>query len=55
MWLWNLRTLGKVGMNDVFTGTQRGKDWVAWPEEFPHGKEIWEDKTARKIAGKIRE
>lgn len=53
MWLWKLRTLGKVGVNEVSTGTQRQKDGVGWPEEFLHGKEIWEDKNMRKIAGTI--
>lgn len=52
MWLWKLGTLGKVGVSGVPAGTQRGKDGVGWPEEFPRGKEIWEDKNVRKIAGK---
>lgn len=47
------RNPGKVAVNDASAGTQRGNDWVGWPEEFPHGKEIWEDKNVRKIAGKI--
>jgi len=52
VWLWKLRTLGKVGVNDVSAGTQRGKDGVGWPEGLPCGKEMWEDKNVRKIAGK---
>lgn len=53
MWLWKLRTLGKVGVNEVSTGTQRQKNGIGWPEEFQARKEIWEDKNMRKIAGTI--
>lgn len=44
MWLWKLGTLGKVGVNDMSTGNQRGKDGAGWSEDYPRGK-FWEDKN----------